>query len=398
MDKPAIAGGTPVRKSFLVFGKPAITNKEITEVVKTIKSGWLGTGPKTKQFEESFAEYIGAKHAIALNSCTAGLHLALDLLGTREGDQIITTPMTFAATANVIIHHRAKPIFVDIEKDTWNIDPEKIEEKITKKTRGIITVDLHGRPCNYEKITKIARKYKLFIIDDAAHAIEAVFQKKHIGTIADITAFSFYVTKNLTTVEGGMITTNKNIWAHEGRIRSLHGISKDAWRRYSSEGFKPYETLYPGYKHNMTDIQASFGIHQLAALKKNFKVRCGYWNMYTEAFLKYPELILPAPIPADTEHARHLYAILLRLEKLKISRNQFIDALQKENIGAGIHFTTLHLHKYYKESFGFKKGDFPNSEFVSDRTISLPLSPAMTKKDVYDVIRAVGKIITYFRK
>ncbi len=395
--KPALEGGKPVRKNFLVFGKPKITVQEIKEVISTIKSGWLGTGPKTKQFEEEFRKYIGARYAIALNSCTAGLHLALDVLGVHENDEVITTPLTFPSTANVIVHHRAKPVFADIDLETWNIDPLQIERKISSNTKGIITVDLHGRPCEYDRIKKLANEYHLFTVDDAAHAAEAVYKGNKIGTITDFTAFSFYVTKNIMTGEGGMLTTNHQQWAEEARTRSLHGISKDAWKRYSSSGFQPYETLYPGYKYNMMDLVASFGLHQLKNVSKNLIVRNTYWQMYDEAFKDLPEIITPAPTPKDLTHARHLYAILLNLEKLKINRSQFIEGLRLEGIGTGIHFTALHLHRYYQTTFGFKPGDYPNSEFIGERTLSLPLSPAMTKQDVDDVIKSVLKITRYYR-
>ncbi|KKP59960.1 MAG: Glutamine-scyllo-inositol transaminase [Candidatus Gottesmanbacteria bacterium GW2011_GWA1_34_13] len=398
MIQPAIAGGKSVRKNFLVFGKPKITNKEINEVVKTLKSGWLGTGPKTKIFEDNFKKFIGCKYAVALNSCTAGLHLALDVLGIKEGDEVITTPLTFASTANVIVHHQAKPVFVDIDINSWNIDYKQIEKKITKKTKAIIPVHLHGRPCQMDKISQIAKKYQLFVIEDAAHAAESIYRSKKIGTISDFTAFSFYVTKNIMTGEGGMLTTNNSIWAQEARIRSLHGISKDAWKRYSKDGYSPYETLYPGYKYNMMDLVASLGIHQLAQVKQNFKIRQKYWDIYNKAFKDVPELILPAPEENNTTHARHLYAILLKIEKLKISRDTFINALSKEGIGSGVHFTPLHLHKYYRETYKYKLGDFPNAEFVGSRSISLPLSPAMTNKDIIDVINAVLKIVSFYKK
>ncbi len=398
MIKPAIEGGQPTRKNFLVFGKPKITKKEIAEVMATIKSGWLGTGPKTKIFEENFRRFVGADYAIALNSCTAGLHLALDVLGIRDGDEVITTPLTFPSTANVIVHHHAIPVFADVNKQTWNIDPKEIKRKISKKTRAIIPVDLHGRPCELDIIREIARHHKLFVVEDAAHAAEAIYKNKHIGTWSDFTAFSFYVTKNIMTGEGGMLTTNNRRWAEEARIRSLHGISKDAWKRYSTEGFTPYETLYPGYKYNMMDLVASFGIHQLADVEKNHKIRTRYWSMYTEAFQSYKQLILPAPEEKKTRHARHLYAILLKTEQLDITRNQFVDALKAEGIGAGIHFTALHLHKYYRTTYHYRQGDFPKSEFVGSRTISLPLSPSMTQSDVLDVITAVLKLITYYKK
>lgn len=398
MTKPAVEGGKPVRSSLLVFGKPHISQKAIDEVVATIRSGWLGTGPKTHQFEEAFRKYIGAKYAIALNSCTAGLHLALDVLGITNGDEVITTPLTFASTANVIVHHQAKPVFADIDKKTWNIDPNQIEKKISKKTKAIIAVHLHGRPADLASIKSLANKYNLYLIEDAAHAAEAVYHGKKIGNISDFTAFSFYATKNITTGEGGMLTTNKKKWAEEARIKSLHGISRDAWKRYSASSFLPYQTIYPGYKYNMMDLVASLGIHQIKSIEKNLKIREKYWQFYDQHLKDIKEITLPSPAEPNTRHARHLYAILLHLEKLKINRQQFIEAMKAENIGVGIHFTPLHLHSFYRKRFGYQQGDFPNAEFVGERTVSLPLSPAMSKKDLLDVIKAVKKIIFYYRK
>lgn len=398
MSKPAIEGGTATRKTFLIFGRPKISAAEVREVMDTIRSGWLGTGPKTQRFESLFATYVQSKFAIGVNSCTAGIHLALDVLGVRDGDEVITSPLTFPSAANVVVHHRAIPTFADVELASWNIDPKEIEKKLTKKTKAIIPVHLHGRPCAIDRLNRLARRNKLYVIEDAAHAAEAWYRGKKIGSISDFSAFSFYVTKNIMTGEGGMLTTNNKNWAEEARIRSLHGISKDAWKRYSAEGFQPYETLYPGYKYNMMDLVASFGLHQLAHVESNLKTRQKYWEMYDEAFATLPELILPAKEEEDTVHARHLYAILVRPEKLKIDRNQFIEALKAENIGAGVHFTALHLHKFYRETFGFRHGDFPNAEFVGDRTISLPLSAALTKRDVQDVIAAVEKIVDYYRR
>lgn len=394
--KPAIEGGSPVRKNFLVFGQPMIFREEIKEVLETLRSGWWGTGPKTKLFEEKFKHYINCRYTIALNSCTAGLHLALNTLRIASGDEVITTPLTFVATANVIIHCGAKPVFADIDLKTWNIDPQEIEKKITKKTKVIIPVHLHGRPCKMDKITQLAKKYKLFVIEDAAHATEAWYKGKKIGTIGDFTAFSFYVTKNLATGEGGMLTTNKKKWAEEARIKSLHGISKDAWKRYSAEGFQPYEAIYPGFKYNMMDLQAALGIHQLKRIEKNLSLRKKYWQMYHRELADLKEIILPAPEEPKTRHGRHLFAILIKPKKLKINRNQFIEALAAENIGSGIHFTAIHLQKYYKNNFGFKKGDYPKAEFVSQRILSLPLSPQMTVKDVKEVVQAVKKIIKYY--
>ncbi|MEM3434417.1 MAG: DegT/DnrJ/EryC1/StrS aminotransferase family protein [Candidatus Methanomethyliaceae archaeon] len=394
--KPAIEGGRPVRDAFLVFGSPLIGEEEINEVVDTLRSGWLGTGPKVQRFEEDFRRYIGCRHAIAVNSCTAGLHLALDVLGIGEGDEVITTPITFAATANVIVHRRARPIFVDVDRETQNIDPNRIEDAITPRTRAIIPVHMAGRPCDMDAIIDIAQRHNLFVIEDAAHAVEAIYKGQKIGNIGHVTVFSFYVTKNVCTGEGGMITTNNDDWAEEMRIKRLHGISRDAWKRYSAEGFQPYETLYPGYKYNMMDIQAALGIHQLARVEENLKIRERYWQMYDEVFADIPEIFTPSKeLPPNSRHARHLYTILLDIDRLRISRNQFIEALKAENIGTGIHFTALHLHKYYRETFGYKPGDFPNAEWIGERTVSLPLSPKLIPEDVVDVIMAVTKIIRW---
>ena len=395
-DRPAIEGGDPVRGTFLIFGSPAIEEAEIQEVVATLRSGWLGTGPKVHRFERDFAAYIGCKHALAVNSCTAGLYLALDVAGIGHGDEVITTPMTFAATANVIVHWGARPVFVDVERETMNIDPAKIEAAITPHTRVIIPVHMAGRPCQMNAIIDIAQRHNLLVIEDAAHAVEAWYGKQKVGNIGHFTCFSFYVTKNVCTGEGGMVTTNDDDRAEEMRIKSLHGISKDAWKRYSAEGFEPYEVIYAGYKFNMMDIQAALGIHQLARVEENLEIRERYWQMFDEAFGEIPELIIP-PEEDGIRHARHLYTLLIRPERLSINRNRFIEALKAENIGTGIHFAALHLHKYYREQFGYRRGDFPQAEFVSDRTISLPLSPKLTENDVQNVIEAVRKVVTYYR-
>lgn len=397
MEKLALFGGKPMRKKFLVFGAPDIREKEIEEVVKTLKSGWLSTGPRVARFEEDFENYIGCKCAIALNSCTAGLHLALEIAGIKEGDEVITTPLTFASTANVIIHQGATPVFADVERETGNIDPEEIKKKITKKTKAIIPVHLYGRPCRMDEIMKLAEENNLLVIEDAAHAVEARYGNKKIGNIGDLTAFSFYATKNVVTGEGGMLTTNNDEWAKRLRVLRLHGLSKDAWKRYSQEGFTPYDILYPGYKYNMMDIQAALGIHQLKRVEENLKIREKYFKIYNQAFSNIPEIETPIE-EKNIHHARHLYTILLKLEKLKCDRNQFAAALQAENIGIGIHFLALHLSSYYKKRFGYKKEDFPNAEYISDRTISLPLSTKLTKEDINDAIDGVRKVIRHYKR
>jgi len=396
--KPAIKGGKPVRDNFLIFGAPRFFQEELKEMLETLRSGWWGTGPKVEKFEKDFKKYTQAKETVAVNSATAAMHLGLDILGVKKSDEIITTPLTFVSTANVIIHVGGKPVFADVDKITGNIDPREIEKKITKKTKVIIPVHLHGRPCKMDEILKIAKKYKLYVLEDAAHATEGWYKGKKIGSISDITAFSFYVTKNVATGEGGMLTTDNKTWAEKARIRRLHGMSADAWKRYSSGGYKPYEGVYPGYKYNMIDLQASLGIHQLKRAGSNLKIRNKYWQMLTKAFNQIDGVLPPAEDEKNIVHARHLYAINLELNKLKINRNQFVDALKAENIGAGVHFTALHLHKYYQETFGFKKGDFPNAEWIGERTISLPFYPHMTKKDIKDVIAAVKKIVDYYKK
>ena len=391
--KPAIEGGQPVRKKFLIFGQPRFFKEEITQILDTLRSGWWGTGPKTQKFQNQFSKYIGARFALGLNSCTAALELALDVLGIGADDEVITTPITFVATANVIVHKGAKPVFADIDPITWNIDPSQIKKKVTKKTKAIIVVHLHGRPCEMEEIMAIAKKNNLFVIEDAAHALETWYKGKKIGTFGHLSAFSFYVTKNVATGEGGMLVTNNKKWFTQAKIKSLHGISTDAWKRYSASGFKPYEAIYAGYKFNMTDIQASLGIPQLKRVNKNLQIRKKYWQIYMEGLKNIPQITLPAPIEKKTIHGMHIFALLLDSKKLKISRNQFIDEMKKKNIGCGIHFTPLHLHKFYRQTFGFKEGMLPVAEKIGANIVSLPFYPHMTKKDLDDVIAAVTKII-----
>ena len=395
MLEPAIVNGKPVRSSFLHPFKHSIGKEEIDEVVDTLKSDWITTGPKTFKFEEIFFENVNSKYAIAVNSCTAALHLAVVALGIGNGDEVITTPYTFAATAEVVINANAKPVFVDVEKDTYNIDPAKIEDKITNKTKAIIVVHYAGHACEMDKIMEIAEKYDLYVIEDAAHAIGSKYKDKKIGSIGDATCFSFYATKNITTAEGGMITTNRENLADKMRILSLHGISKDAWKRYSSEGSWYYEIEYSGYKYNMSDLQASIGIHQMKKLDQMQKRREEIADMYNKSFDQIPQITTPT-VKSYATHAWHLYPIQLNSDTLSINRNEFIEALKAENIGTSVHFIPLHLHPYYKEKYSFKGDDFPNAESLYQNEISLPIYPKMEDKDVEDVISAVKKIIDYY--
>lgn len=381
------------RATFLVFGSPAIGEEEIAEVVATLRSGWLGTGPRVQRFESDFRRYVGCGHAVALSSCTAGLHLALEALEIGPGDEVITTPLTFSATANVIVHVGATPVFADVDPRTMNLDPEAVARAVTGRTRAILPVHLTGRPCDMDALRQIADRHRLHVVEDAAHATEARYRGRQVGTLGDLTAFSFYVTKNLVTGEGGMLTTENPDWAEQIRLKSLHGLSRDAWKRYSAEEFQPYDTLYPGYKYNMTDMQAALGIHQLARLEANLTIRERHWRRYDEAFASHPALTTPEPADPRDRHARHLYTLLLHPERAGMDRNEFVARMKAENIGTGIHFTALHLHSYYAKTFGYRRGQLPTAERVGERTVSLPLSAKLSGEDVEDVIAAVRHIL-----
>ncbi len=384
------------RKDMLPYNLPLIEDDDIEAVVDSLKSNWVTKGPKTVEFEKRFAEYVGAKYAIAVNSCTAGLHTALVAAEIAEGDEVITTPMTFAASSNVIIHCGATPVFVDIDPQTMNIDPSKIEERITPHTKAIIPVHLAGLPCDMDSIINIAKKHQLFVLEDAAHAVYSQYKGKMVGCIGDATAFSFYATKNLMTGEGGMVTTNDDELADRIRVYSLHGMSRNAWNRYSAKGSWFYEINFPGYKYNMTDIQAALGMTQLAKLKSMQKAREHIAEQYNEAFSQMPELEIPVN-KDDIQHAWHLYIIKLNLERIRVDRAEFIELLKEENIGTSVHFIPVHLHPYYRETFGYKLGDLPVAEGVFDRIISLPLYPRMSATDVQDVIEAVRRVIESVR-
>ncbi len=378
---------------YIVFGAPAIEEPEIEEVVKTLRSGWLGTGPKVAQFEKDVAEYVGAEFGVALNSCTAGLHLSLLACGVGPGDEVITTSMTFSATANSIIHCGAKPVFVDVDLKTMNIDPKLIEKAITSKTKVILPVHMAGRSCDMDEIMKIAKKHNLYVVEDAAHALGAEYKGKKIGSIGDLTCFSFYVTKNIVTGEGGMVTTNNQAFANKMKVYGLHGMSKDAWKRYSDEGYKHYEVIFPGFKYNMMDIQASIGIHQLKRIEKYDKIRNEIWDYYNKELKDLP-LVLPSLDDSNIKHARHLYTVLVDKENAGMDRDQFMQELHLRGIGTGVHFNPVHIHKYYRESLGFKADDFPNTKYIGDRTVSLPLSAKLTMDQAKRVVETIREILS----
>ena len=378
-------------KEFLPFHVPSIGDEEIAAVVETLKSGWLTTGTKTKSFEEEFAHYLGSRHAVAVNSCTAALHLALEAVGVGEGDEVIVPTMTFTATAEVVFYLKAKPVLVDCLPDTLNIDPAGIERAITARTKAIIPVHFGGQPCDMEAILQTARQHRLYVIEDAAHALPAKYHGRTIGTIGDITCFSFYATKTMTTGEGGMATTDNPDWAARMRMMSLHGISHDAWKRYSKEGSWYYEVLSPGFKYNLTDVAAAIGLEQLKKCKTFAAARKNIAAAYNEGFRNMPEIQVPT-CGANLEHAWHLYVIRLKLNRLKIDRDRFIEDLRERGVGTSVHFIPLHLHPYYRDTFGYARRDFPTASNVYGGIISLPIYPGMSEQDIGYVIEAVRGI------
>lgn len=393
---------------FLHFSLPMIEDDELSEVIETLKTGWITTGPKARRFEEEFKKYIGCKHAISVNSCTAALHLALEAIGIREGDEVITSPMTFAATAEVIRYFKAKPVFVDIDAVTMNLNVEALEDTVKRKCgyknmrklKAIVPVHYAGYPCDMDGIMTLAGRYDLRIIEDAAHAFPASYKRRMIGTISDITCFSFYATKNITTGEGGMITTENEEYADRMRIMSLHGISKDAWKRYTAEGSWYYEIVAPGYKYNLTDIAAALGVAQLKKTDIFMKRRKQIADMYQEAFKRLDELDLPLANGGEegTTHSWHLYVIRLNLQRLQIDRNKFIDELRSKGVGTSVHFIPLHIHPYYRETYGYQPDDFPIAYEAYKRIISLPIYAKMTDDDVKRVIKSVTDIVRSNRR
>lgn len=383
--------------SFLPFHMPDIGEDEIQAVVETLRSGWLTTGLKAKQFEQDFSAYIGAPHSVALNSCTAALHLALDAVGVKAGDEVLVPTMTFTATAEVVHYLGARPVLVDCQPDTLNIDPVAMEKAIGAKTKAVMPVDFAGQPCDYKPILDIARKHDLRVIEDAAHALPARHQGSMVGTLSDITCFSFYATKTITTGEGGMATTANSEWAERMRMMSLHGISKDAWKRYTASGSWYYEVEYPGYKYNLTDMAAALGLVQLKRAEEFYQARKRIAESYHAGFADVAEIRTPA-VRDDVQHAWHLYVIQLELDRLRIGRDEFIEALKKENIGTSVHFIPLHLHPFYKRSFGYQPADFPNATAAFARIISLPIFPGMRDEQVNRVINAVSDIARQYRR
>ena len=385
----------PVRTTFLPFAAPSIGEEEIAEVLDTLRSGWLTSGPKVKRFEEEFAARVGAKHAVAVNSCTAALHLALEAGGVGEGDEVLTTPMTFAATGEVIRYLGATPVLVDIDPVTMNIDPAKLAEAAKKawRAKSVIPVHIGGLMCDMDPILAIAREHGISVVEDAAHTFPSTYKGRMVGTIGNVTCFSFYSTNTITTGEGGMATTDDETLADRMRMMSLHGISKNAWTRYTAAGTWKYEILFPGFKYNMPDMAAALGLAQLRKADQFHQRRTAIARRYTEAFNTLAEFLeAPPDAPAGDVHSWHLYVLRLRLSRLAIGRDEFIEELKRANIGVSVHFIPLHLHPYYQQTFGYVPDDFPNANQSFLRSISLPIYPKMTDDDVESVIAAVRAI------
>ena len=377
---------------YLPFHVPEIDDEDIDAVVSVMRSGWLTTGAKARQFEQEFAAKVGARYAVALNSCTAALHLALEAIGLQEGDEVLVPTMTFAATAEVVTYFKAKPVLIDCLPTTLNMDPELIERAITPRTKAVIPVHFAGQPCEMGSILEIARRHDLRVIEDAAHAFPASYKGKAIGSIGDYTCFSFYATKNITTGEGGMVTTDDPDQADRIRRMSLHGLSRDAWKRYTNQGSWYYDIVAPGFKYNLTDMAAALGLSQLHKADRFWKTRERYAALYAEEFRDLPE-ITPLMIHDDVQHAWHLYVIQLDLDRLRISRQTFIEGLQQKQIGCSVHFIPLHLHPYYRETGHYSRADFPVASQAFDRMVSLPLYSKMSEEDVHRTIQAVRELI-----
>ena len=385
------ATSTTVREKFLPYCLPLVGEAEIEEVIDSIRSGWVTTGPKVNRFEQEFAAYVGAKHAIAVNSCTAALQTSLAALGIGPGDEVIVPTLTFCATANVVVHLGATPVIVDVDEDSL-ISLEAIRREINPRTKAIIPVHYGGQSCSLREIQALADQHGIQIVEDAAHAAGSDYEGAKIGSHSKSVCFSFYATKNMTTGEGGMITTNDDSLADRLRLLSLHGMSRDAWKRYTQAGSWYYEVLAPGYKHNMTDIQAAMGIHQLRRLDDFIRRRQELAATYDQAFSDVSEIIVPRRL-SGRNHIYHLYPIQLQTDRLQLDRSKFIDELRTRNIGTSVHFVPLHRHPFYQETYGYKPDQFPVCEKIYAGLLSLPLYPKMTNADAADVVAAVRELV-----
>lgn len=377
------------------FHRADLGEEEVRAVSDVVRSGWLTMGPKTIEFERQFANYIGAKYAVAVSSCTAALHLSLEAIGIRAGDEVLVPTTTFTATAEIVAYFGARPVLVEVDGKTFNIDIEDAKRKIGVRSRAIIPVHFAGQPCNLHEIQEIADRHRLHVIEDAAHALPSEYQGRRVGTISELTAFSFYATKTLSTGEGGMVTTDNGDYARRMQMMRLHGISRDAWKRYSSEGSWYYEVIEAGYKYNFTDMQAALGLVQLAKCDGMHEARCRIAARYTRAFASSAALEVPELLP-DRTTAWHLYVLRLRLERLRIDRDMFIRRLAEAGVNTSVHFIPLHLQPFYRTRYGYVPGDFPVAEEQYRCCLSLPIYPSMTEEEVDYVIAAVLELTQRF--
>jgi perosamine synthetase len=392
----AIEGGTPVRDTLLPYGHQSISEEDIQSVADVLRSDWLTTGAKVGEFEEAFSAYVGAKHAVSFSSGTAALHGAAFAAGLKPGDEAITTPLTFAATANCVLYQGATPIFVDVTSDTLNLNPEQVASAITPRTRALIPVDYSGHPADLNAIQELAARHGCLVIEDASHALGAEYRGRRVGSIADMTTFSFHPVKHMTTGEGGMVTTNRADLAETLRRFRNHGISSDA-RQRQAEGQWHYEMVALGFNYRLTDIACALGLSQLKRLEENLARRRQIAARYASAFREIDEVCEPAVRP-DANPAWHLYPIRLNLEKLTVDRAQIFRALRAENLGINVHYIPVHLHPYYRDRFGHKPGQYPVAEDAYARLISLPMFHSMSDQDAEDVIHAVRKIVAHYRQ
>jgi dTDP-4-amino-4,6-dideoxygalactose transaminase len=382
----------PWRDRYLVFGAPHFGAEERAAVLACLDSGWVGSGPRVARLEERFASYVGAPAAVAVSSCTAALHLSLLALGLEPGAEVVTSPMTFAATANAIVHAGLRPVFADCDPDTGCLDPAALARAVGPRTRAVIPVHFAGRPCDMAAIGRIAEAHGLAVVEDCAHAIEASVDGRHCGTFGALGCFSFYVTKNVTSVEGGMLVARDPALAARLRRLALHGLSADAWRRYGDEGFVYYEVEQPGFKYNLTDLAASIALVQLDRVESNAVRRRALWDFYLRELAELP-LALPPPTPPGVRHALHLFTCRVDPARTKRTRDEVVDALHRLRIGTGVHYTALHLHPWYRAHVGHAPGDFPHAEAFGARTFSIPLSAAVTDEDAADVVRALRIVL-----
>jgi dTDP-4-amino-4,6-dideoxygalactose transaminase len=393
VSQPGSPGDRPWRDSYLVFGAPSLGEAERAEVLACIDSGWLGAGPRVAELERRLQAYLDAPAAVAVSSCTAALHLALHVLDLPPGSEVITTAMTFCATANAIVHAGHEPVFADCERATLNIDVEDVRRKITPRTRAIVPVHFAGRPCDMAALRELCDRHGLALIEDAAHALEARLGERACGTLGDFGCFSFYATKSLTTVEGGLVVARDPAVAARLKMLALHGMSADAWQRRNEEAFAHYEVLEPGFKYNLTDLAAAIGLHQLTGLELRWQRRQEIWRAYERELGALP-LLRPAAPAAGTRHALHLYTCLVDDSRTAVSRDEVVSRLHALRIGAGVHYRPVHQHRWYQHRYGARTGRLPVAEWVGARTLSLPLSAGMSDGDVADVIRALRHILS----